>query len=73
MDPLCKDGKVQFTTVLLKPLSDQQCGGCSFKGLKVFDFEYSFIISCSCKENPHLKISIFQNYEQWYNLYLIRL
>ena len=25
--PLCKDGKVRFTTVLLKPLTDQKCKG----------------------------------------------
>ena len=37
-DPLCRDFYARFTTVPLKPLSDQQCGMyCCLLGLKVFN------------------------------------
>ena len=49
IDPSFKDGNARFTTVSLKPLSDQQCGRyCPFK---VFNSDNSHLFSWS--RNAH--------------------
>ena len=65
-DPPCKDGNARFTTVPLKPLSDQRCGSIVvFLDLKVFKSDnsdmsfYSRYEQATCIMKPQLKIISF--------------
>ena len=69
-DPSCKDGNVRFTTVTLKPLSDQVEDIVLFLKLEVLNSDYSYKFSCSINalvnfvytyvEKPQLKIKVSQ-------------
>ena len=51
-----KDGNTRFTTVPLKPLSDQICGRyCRFSSFKVFNSVHSFPVPINLYKNPKLK------------------
>ena len=55
-DTLCKDGNARFTTIPLKPLSDQICGRyCRFSSFKVFNSVHSFPVPINLYKNPKLK------------------
>ena len=69
-NPPSKDGNARFTTVPLKPLSDQHCQGYSrFSRLNSDNF-YMFF----CRSNaqvtflakPQSEMNSFQNYKHWY-------